>query len=191
MKDIILTCAIVLFVLCVIIYPFKVKIALHFNVFEMVGFVSIKALSFRLFSGKFHVNDQMQFELEKPKKKKKKKKKPISLLSVYFLTLAKRLSVKKFEWYFTCGSNTDASLVSLLCGYVLSFDAIVSSILLNSYSHVKIYNDIDPIYDSDRLEASSSIVVSFCLFDMFIALFVAYKNYFELLKEKKNAWKSN
>lgn len=191
MKDIVLTCVIALFFICVILYPFKVKIALHFNVFEMIGFVSIKALCFKLFSGKFLVNDKMQFELEKQKRKIKKKKKPISLLSVYFLTLAKRLSVKKYEWYFTCGSNTDASLVSLLCGYVLSFDAIVSSVLLNSYSHVKIYNDIDPIYDSDRLEASSNFVVSFCLLDMFISLFVAYKKYFELLKEKKNAWKSN
>lgn len=187
MKEIALTCLIILFILLVIVYSFKVKIVFHFNVFEMVGFVSIKALGFKMFSGKFTINEQMQFELEKPKKKSKKKKKPISLLTVYFLTLAKRLSVKKFEWYFTCGSNTDASLVSLLCGYVLCLDSIVSSVLLNSYSHVKIYNDIDPIYDSDRLEASSNIVVSFCLLDMLVSLFVAYKNYFELLKEKKNA----
>lgn len=186
MKEIVLGIAISLFVLLVILYPFKFKIALHSNVFEMVGFVSVKAFCFNLFSGKFTMNEKGEFSLEKNKKKKPKKKKPISLLSVYFSTLLKRLNVKKFEWYFTCGSNTDARLVSLLCGYVLSFDAIVSAILLDKYSHVKIYNDIDPIYDDDRLEVSASVVVSFCLLDMFVAVFIAYRNYFQLLKEKKN-----
>ena len=52
MKEIVLGIAISLFVLLVILYPFKFKIALHSNVFEMVGFVSVKAFCFNLFSGK-------------------------------------------------------------------------------------------------------------------------------------------
>lgn len=186
MKDVVLLFAIILFVLLVLIYPFKFKIALHLNVFDMVGFVAIRAFWFKLFSGKFIVDENGKFVLEKKNKKKTKKKKPISLLSEYFSVILKRLNVKKFEWYFTCGSNTNASFVSLLCGYVLSLDAIVSGILLDKYKHVKIYNDIDPIYNEDRFEASASIVVSFCLLDMLIGLFVAYRNYFKLIKEKKN-----
>lgn len=185
MRELILFITIGLFIMLIIIYPFKVKFAMHFNVFEAVGFISLRSLCFKLFSAKIVLNEAGEIDLIRGKKKLKKKKKPLSLLSVYFLTLAKRLAVKKFEWYFTCGSDKNADTVSLICGYVLSLDAVISSILLNKYSHVKIYKDIDPIFDKERLEVASSVVVSFCLFDMFISVFTAYKNYFKLKQKRE------
>lgn len=187
MREILLIIFLTLFITYVFVYPFKVKTALHFNVFDGVGFLSVKAFCFRLFSGKFTLTEDGTFEMQKRGKPKKKKKKPISLLYVYFTVLAKRLSVKKFEWYFTCGSDTDARFVSMLCGYILTIDSMLSAFLLDRYKHIKIFNDIDPIYDKDRLEISASVVITFSLLDMLIGVIVAYYKYIKLLMEKKNA----
>ena len=177
---------IVLLVLYILIYPFKVKGAIHFNVFEEIGFISIKVFCFRIFSAKISLDENGKFHLQTPGKPKKKKKKPKTLMASYFVTIGKRLEIKKFEWYFTCGSNENAQFVSMLCGYILSLDAILSAILLERYKHVKIFNDIDPIYNEDRLEVSSSVVVSFRLLDMIVGVVIAYKNYLKVLKERKN-----
>jgi len=187
MREILLIVFTILLVGYVLVYPFKVKTALHFNVFEGVGFLSVKAFCFRLFSGKFMLTDDGKFEMQKKGKPKRKKKKPISLLYVYFTVLAKRLAVKKFEWYFTCGSENDARFVSMLCGYILSIDSMLSAFLLDRYKHIKIFNDIDPIYDKDRLEISASVVITFSLLDMIIGVVIAYYKYIKLLVEKKNA----
>lgn len=185
MRDTFLVVCVLLFVVLILWYPFKVKIAVHLNVFDAIGFVSIRSLCFKLFSAKIQINENGRLELLQAKKKQQKKRKPFSLLSVYFMTLAKRLSVKKFEWYFTYGSNKNADIVALICGYVLAFDSIVSGVLLNRYNHVKIYNDIDPIFDDNRFEVSTSVVVSFCLFDMFVSVFIAYVNFFKLKLRKR------
>lgn len=189
MKNIVLISLLVLLFVIVILYPFKVKMSFHFDVFELVGFVSIKAYVFKLFSGKLIFEDG-HFELFRGEKKQKKKK-PMPLLSEYFISLSKKLSVEKFEWYFTCGSDSDARFVSLVCAYVLSLDAMLSSVLLNRYKHVEIFNDIDPIFDKDDLQVSSRSVVSFSFFDVFLSLFVAYKNYFKMMKRNKNVEQSN
>lgn len=188
MKIILLVLSSILFFSFLILYPFKVRIDFHFNIFELVGFVSIKAYLIKLFSGKI-VFEENRFEVDCGKKKQKKK--PLRLLKEYFVSLSKRISVRKFECFFSFGSDSDAKLVSLLCANVLSFDAILSSILLNKYKHVEIFNDIEPIYDKEELQVSSRIVVCFNFLDVFLSLFVAYKNYFKMLKENKNVKQSN
>ncbi len=131
------------------------------------------------------MNEENKIELIQEKMKKKNSK-PTYLLNIYFSSLLKRLTVKDFEWYFSCGSDTDAKFVSMICGYVLAVDAIVSGMLLNRYKHVEIFNDVDPFFDKDELEISTKIIVCFSLFDVLWSLFVAYKNYFKIKKENKN-----
>lgn len=188
MKIILLVLSLFLLFSFLILYPFKVRMNFHFNLFELVGFVSIRAYSIKLFSGKI-IFEEDHFEFDCGKKKQKKK--PMMLLKEYFVSLSKRISVEKFEWFFSCGSDSDAKLVSLLCVNILSLDAILSSVLLNKYKHVEIFNDIDPIYDKEELQVSSRIVVCFNFLDVFLSLFVAYKNYFKMLKENKNVKQSN
>lgn len=188
MRELLLTLFVSLLAFCVLFYRFKVKAAFHFNVTSGLGFVSIKTMGVRLFSAKFELTEEGRFKFIRGVKKKKKKKKPKTLLMVYFTTLTKRLKVKKFELYFTLGSDKDAYKVSMICGYILALDAMFSAFLLDRYKHIKIFNDIDPIYDQNRLEASLSVVISFSLFDMLISVFAAYIKYFKVLKERrKNA----
>jgi len=187
MRESLLIAAIIIFVFLALIYHFKIKIAFHANILDGLGFISIKFFLFRLFSAKFVLTEEGKFEMDEPKKKPKKKKKAPLLLMVYFGTLAKRLDIKKFEIYLTCGSNENAEFVSIMSGTLLSVASIVSGILLEKYKHLKIFTDIDPLYDKDALEISSSIVVSFCLLDMLIAVVYAYFEYFKVLRERKNA----
>lgn len=185
MKSYILVFAIIMLIFLVLIYPFRIRISLHLDFFRLVGFVSVKAYFLKLFSGKLIVDDQNKIKLVQEKKKNKKSK-PTYLLNIYFTSLLKRLTVKDFEWYFSCGSDTDANFVSLICGYVLAFDAVFSGILLNRYKHVEIFNDVDPSFEKDSLEISTKIIVCFSIFDVLWSLFVAYKEYFKIMKESKN-----
>ena len=98
---------IVILAIFIVIYPFKFKVALHFNVIELVGFIAIKSFGLNLVSMKIWIDEYGKPQVEIGKRKKKKKKKPFSYSQAYFMSLAKRLEVKKFEVYLSYGQQSD------------------------------------------------------------------------------------
>ena len=171
----------------VIIYPFKFKVALHFNVLELVGFIAVKSFGLNIVSAKILIDEDGKPQVEIGKRKKKKKKKPFSYSQAYFMSLGKRLEVKKFEVYLSYGQQSDAYLTSMACGVVLMFDSMLSSVLLDKYKHVKIFTDIDPIYNDDRLELSGAVVITYSILDLVISILLGLINYFKAKKEAKYA----
>lgn len=187
MKGALLGIAVALFVVLIVIYPFKLKAVFHINVLEDLCFLAIKVFDIKLFCARFTITKEGKFDMDKFNKKKKKKKKDPLLLSSYFMCLAKMLHFKKLELFFTGGSSENAYYVSMLCGYVNAISSALYAVLLNKYKHIKIYSDIDPDYGQDRLELSASVVISFSLLDMIISVICAYKCYFQKkLKEKRS-----
>ncbi|MBQ7467167.1 MAG: hypothetical protein IJS74_03765 [Clostridia bacterium] len=176
---------IVVLAVLVLVYPFKFKVALHFNVIELVGFIAVKSFGLNIISMKILIDENGKLDIEIGKRKKKKKKKPFSYSQAYFMSLARRLEVKKFELYLSYGQASDAYLTSMACGVVLMIDSMLSSILLDNYKHVKIFTDIDPIYNDDRLELSGAVVVTFSIFDTAISILLGFINYLKTKKEAK------
>ncbi len=187
MKQGLIIALLVVLVVLVIIYPFKFKLALHFNVLELVGFIAIKFLGFNLVTMKLYIDENGKPCIQRGKKKKKKKKKPFSYRQAYFMSLGKRLEIKKFEIYLSYGQASDAYLTSMACGVVLMIDSLLSSVLLDNYKHVKIYTDIDPIYNDDRLELSGAVVITFSILDLVVSVLLGLVNYFKVKKEAKYA----
>ena len=187
MKQGLMIALIVFFVVLVLIYPFKFKVALHFNVLDLVGFAAIKAFGFKLLSFKIFIDEKGRIHMLFGKKKKKKKQKPFSYTKAYFMSLAKRFEVKKFEVYLSYGQASDAYVTSMACGVVLMIDSMLSSVLLDRYKHIKIFTDIDPIYNTDRLETSSSIVISFSILDLVVSIGLGLINYLKAKREAKYA----
>ena len=186
MKEIVLIFFIILFVVSVITYPFKLKGALHINVIENIGFAVIKVFNIRLFNAKFKVASDGHFAMEKEKEKKQKKKNK-ELHRLYFMCLAKKIDLKKSEFFFTTGSTSDACLVSLIGGYINVFVSSVIAVLMTKYKHMKSFVNIEPDYQKDRIEMTASAVISFSLLDMFVSIMCALINYKKEKRGKKNA----
>ena len=185
MREMLLEIFVLLFVVALILYPFKIKAVMHVNVFEDLAFLAVKVFDFKLFCARFTITKEGKLDIDKFKKKKKKKKDPLLLYS-YFTCLAKLLNIKKFELYFTSGFKNNAYHSAMLCGYVNVFSSIVCGLLLNKYKHIKIYSDIGADFENNRLELSGMVVVCFSLLDMLISVICAYKCYFQKkLKERR------
>ena len=70
---------------------------------------------------------------------------------------------------------------------VIMFDSMLSSVLLDKYKHVKIFTDIDPIYNDDRLELSGAVVITYSILDLAVSILLGLVNYFKAKKEAKYA----
>ena len=167
MKVAVLILVMVVFVILVITYPFKFKGAVHINALENIGFAVIKVLNIRLFNGRFKVDTDGKFSFEKEKNKKKKKNKTFK--NHYFLSLSKRVDVKKAELFFNGGLEDDACLVSMACGYINVFVLSIFAVFMSKYKQMKTFVLVEPEYDKNRLELTASGVITFSLLDMFLS----------------------
>lgn len=170
---IILLLAIALFVLLVLTYPFKLKTAVHINFLEDVGFGAVKFLNLKLFCARFKITKNGKFEIHNAVKKKKKKKNK-TIRKKYFLCLASLLKIKKFEVMLDAGYEDNAYLLSMFCGYFSNLSSSLIAVLMNKYKGIKVFYRVNPFFKQNRLELSGSIVVSFSLLDMIVAIFCSY-----------------
>lgn len=172
---------IVLFVLSFLTYPFKIKLMAHFDVFNNMGCVLIRFTFFELVCQKLSINSQGRLVIETKKIPKKRSKKQSEKKNEYYECLAKKMDIKQFEFYVTGGSK-DAYQTSMLCGTILSVFSCLSSILKNSYSNIKIVNEVLPIYGKDQITITGRLIVRFCLMDMLLSILCANIKY---LKRKR------
>ena len=180
MKCIFLIVLIVLFVALVLIYPFKLKGALHADLVNNVAFVVIKVFDIKLHSSKVQISDG---KIKIDKKKKKNKHKDKKLHHYYFMSLIKKVNVKKLEVMLDVGFKNNPYLTSMLCGGISLLISCLSVIILELYGSNRVFESVQPHYDYNIFELSGELVVSFTLLDMFISIISAIIN---KRKEKVN-----
>ena len=174
--------ALILLVVSIVIYPFKMKGAVHVNVVENIGFAVVRVFNIRLFSGRLKMASGGKVSLEKEKNKKKKNKNK-GLSRHYFLSLIKKVVVKKAELFFNGGAENNAHLVSMVSGYVNVFVSSIFAVFMNKYNHMKTFISIEPEYEKERLELTALGVISFSLLDMFLSFICGV---YYMLKERRD-----
>ena len=181
MKVVFFIIATILFVICIIVYPFKMKGAVHINIVENIGFAVVKVFNIRLFSGRLKMTSGGKLSLEKEKNKKKNNKNK-TLKHHYFLSLMKKVEVKKAELFFNGGTERDVYLVSIVSGYINVFVTSIFAVFMNKYKHMKTFISVEPDFERDRLELTASGVISFSLLDMFLSFI---HGVYYMLKERR------
>ena len=168
-------------IMLVMVFPFKVRFMAHFNLLKMKGFYSIKILFFKILcgmvytaNGKIYVSniaDAITPRYTSP------------FMKIFVRDLIKRLNVKKIEIFFTGGFAGDSFSSALLCGSVTSFVQTFYSYLTQRYEDVKLYEDVAPTFNKDNLEATIDMVVSISLIQILISVF---KTALKTRKAKEN-----
>lgn len=166
----------ILLIIMIVMYPFKIKWSFHINLLENVGFVVFKVLFIRLLCERFKINSKCEFEIEREKKKNKNKNSQI-FFQGYIYNLAKLVDVKSIDMFTDIGYGDDAYFVSMLTGCVEASLMCLFSLFLNKYKSVKIFNKSESCYEKDVLMLTGKIIVSFNLMAVFVSLFNAYKYY--------------
>ena len=184
MNNILLILFIMFFVISVVIYPLKMKGAIHINVLENLGFAVVKVFNIRLFNARFKMAKDGHVSMEKEKNKKKKKNKTLS--QFYFMSLAKKVDVKKAEIFFVAGSSQDAFIVSVVNGFVNVVSTCVFTTLMNKYKSMKTLVCVEPDYEKEGLEITASGVISFSLFDMLLSVIYSVIHYLKVKERKVN-----
>ncbi len=186
MKLALIIFASILFLILILTYPFKIKVATHINFLKDVGFLAIKFTAIKLFCGRFTITKNGKFEVKNAVKKKKKKKNK-EVRKKYFTCLASMISVRKFELFLDAGHESNAYLVSLICGYIGALTMTGVGALMNRYHGMKVFTRINPSYTEYRLELSGSIVLRFTLLHIILSLACAYFCFIKSkVKEKIN-----
>lgn len=180
---------IVFFVLMLIIllmvFPFKVRFMSHFNILKMKGYYSIKILFIRLLcgmiytaNGKLYVSnlaDAITPRYTSPFMKK------------FVREILSRVDVKKIEIFFTGGFAGDSFSSAILCGSITSAIQTFYSYLSQKYEKVKLYEDVSPTFDKDNLEFTCDIALSISIIQILIAIFASA---LKVKKAKENTlWK--
>lgn len=188
MKSLILGFAIVVLILLVLTTPIKIKAAIHINALEDVGFGSIKLMYHKLFCAKFRITGDGKIEVDNAVKKKKKKKKKY-LRKKYISCMLKLIDIKKFEIFVDSGSTYNAYFISMFCGYLSAMTSAMIAFLINKYKHIKVFSSLRPVFDTDKLELSGSLVIAFSLLDMIISIVYALFSYLFMKIKENIEWK--
>lgn len=174
---------VVLFVLLIIILPFKARLMVHVNILDLKGFYSLKIFKIRLLTGRVLIIDgELKIDNEIDKITIEYDSDFDKTFSKYIL---KEIDIKKMEIFFTGGFVDNSYASAIMCGTISSVVQIIYSYLTQKYYNVKLYQDIDPTFNEDNLELTFDIVVSISIFALLksaIQSAISLKN----LKENKN-----
>jgi len=181
MKYLLLIIAVVLLLISILIYPFKVKGLLYFNLFDEIICVAVTAFKIKLLNQRLIINQEGIVSFENNKEKKQDS----TLSSNYFSSLLKKIDVERVAIFFECGKSDDALYTSLACG---TFNILTGSFyhfLYSKYGPVKFIAQANPNYGKDMVDLSARIVIRFSLMDMLVSVIYSYIKYFKL-KGAKN-----
>ena len=160
-------------------YPFRIKWSFHFNILKNIGFVVFKVLFIRLLCERFKINNKCEFEYEKEKKKSKKNQ---EFFHEYIMALAKRVDVKRIDFFSEIGLVDDAYFLSMFDGFVSVGLYNLIGLFLNKYKDIKIFYDNTVVYEGEKLEFTGKIIVTFSLVSVIISVISALKI---LIKKRK------
>lgn len=169
MKSMLIVFFIALLLLCVVLFPFKIRVLAHFNLLSLKGYYSLKIWRFKILCGKIeqgengelqvtNANNILKGDFNNPFVKKLSKE------------ILDKIDVKKFEIFFTGGFVNDSYSSAIMCGTMSSVIRSIYGYLSLMYEDVELYEDINPTYNESNLEFTVSGVFSVSLFKLFVAV---------------------
>ena len=155
-------------------FPFKTRLMTHINLLETKGFYSFKVMKIKLLTGRFYLDGESGFQVENSNDlvSQNYNKPFVKELTKEF---AQRIDVKKVEMFFSGGLKNDAFSSAIICGAVSSAIQSIYSYLSEKFDNVKLYEDVDAVFDENNLEVTTDIVISISLFSILISIFKANK----------------
>ena len=168
MKSLLIVFFILIFILLIMFFPFKVRVAMHINLLEYKAFYCFKIWRLKFLCGKA--------ELESGKISVQNSNNMFSkdIDADFAKWMAKdiisRLDVKKMEIFFTGGFEEDSYASALVCGTVTSLVRAGYSVLSQQYEDVRLYEDIVPTFAESNLELTFDAAVSISIFQAIVSL---------------------
>ncbi len=182
MTSVLIVFFVVLLLFFIIIFPFKIRLMGHFNLFELKGYYCFKVLFLKFLNGRITMqNGELKMENS------------VNLFDGYYngkfvKNLSKeiflRTDVKKVEMFFTGGISDNSFSSAIICGSVSSVVETIYSYLSQKYDNVKLYEDVSPTFNENNLELTFDVVVSISL--LAIALSIIIATFKSIKKESKN-----
>ena len=184
MKSVLIVFFIVLFLVLLVAFPFKIRMAGHINLFEMKAYYCFKVWRFKFLCGKTEVDGVGKIKVENSNNMFSKDIDK-DFAKVFAKQMAAEVDVKKIELFFTGGLEEDSYASALMCGGVASVVYSLYGYLSQQYENVKLYEDITPTFSENNLELTFDGVVAVSLFGIMKTLI---KSKFEMirLEESKN-----
>ena len=155
-------------------FPFKTRMMAHINFLNTKGFYSFKVMRIKLLTGRFYLDADDGFQVENS----------VDFLSKNYNNpfirklvkeFSKRIDVKKVELFFSGGFENDSYVSAVLGGTISSFIQSIYSFLKDKYEGVKLYEDVDVLFDETNLELTFDFVFSISMFSVLKSIINADK----------------
>ena len=174
MKELLIVFFIVTLIIMAMAFPFKTRLMTHINLLSTKGFYSFKVMRVKLLTGRFYLDNDSGFQVENSNDlvSQNYNKPFVKKLTKEFL---KRIDIKKVEMYFSGGLKNDAYSSAIICGAVSSTIQSFYSFLSEKFDNVKLYEDVEVLFDENSLEVTADIVISISLISILISIFKANK----------------
>ena len=172
MKSMLIVFFILVFLLMIMFFPFKIRLMSHVNLITAKCFYCFKFWRLKFLCGKIVLNENGKIEMHNSNNllSGEYDKVFVSELSKQFL---KRLDVKKMELFFTGGFVEDSYASAILCGTISSFVQTLYSFLSQRYENVKMFEDVLPTFHETNLELTFDVVVCISFFQMVLGVIKA------------------
>ena len=163
-----------IFLILVIMFPFKIRLMSHLNLIEMKGYYSFKVWRLKLLCGMIFLNDSGKIEVTNANNMLKGyyNKNFVTAVSKEIL---KSIDVEKIELFFTVGYAENSFMSAMLCGGVSSFVQTLYGYLSLNYENVRLYEDIKPTYNESNFELTFDGVMKISILQICVSLIKAQK----------------
>ena len=171
-----------IFILFVLTKKIKINFKFHVNLINLKSYYSAKVLFIKVLCGTTYIEDDnliiqnthnMIYSSEKDSDKQ----------MIALMNITKKIIPSTTQIYFCGGIESNAYQTAMLCGFVNSISSIIIALLINSNPDITVFQDIDPIYESNALDLTIKCILKIRLLDVLVALMESAKQY----KEKQDA----
>ena len=176
MKHIILLALIILFIVLVIIFPFKARGQLYINLFNGLCIYSIKILFIKNLLGRTKLSLNGGLQVENAANLLKIDSKNAKVDQLFAMNLTKKVKVAKLDVITKIGIF-NPYFTAMACGSTLSIISIINSMVLNNNPFARVFTAIDPKYNSTSFEITAQTSLEISILSIIIALIKAKKEF--------------
>lgn len=183
MKSILIVFFIVVLIMLIMFFPFKVRMMSHTNLIELNCFYCFKLWRLKFLCGMAKLDKKGEIEVENSNNlfdgdiDKLFAKKLV-------IVLMEKINVKKIELFFSGGFVEDSYTSALVCGGVTSIVKSLYGYFSQRYDNVKMYEEITPTFHETNLELTFDIVISVSIAQVLSSVFKANKQKNKILEEQ-------
>jgi len=169
MKIFLLCAFILLFILLVVVLPFKIKMCLHINYLNMEAYYLVSFMFISVICGKCSITDD-GFLIENKTNYLFKKDEKTEYKGKLIQEYLKRIKVVNMNFYKTYGSDNNSMNTAMLCACEnIIFDSI-NKYLKTKNTELNCYNHINPDFCESKNMLSVYGVIKISLLDVIISI---------------------